>query len=101
MCDYKKPKPVKIVVESTPPGRGNGKPCHCLKEGDEFIFDFERCPQNFCASAFHSLWPSLRVLELGGHHPWDTQEGITRVVCPDPERPVILRLEVVGEKSGG
>jgi uncharacterized repeat protein (TIGR04076 family) len=94
MHDHKKPKHVKILVEYVPPSREDGTFCHCHKEGDEFNFDFERCPPDFCAAAFHSLWPALRVLELGGRHPWDKTEGVTRVSCPDPDRTVVFRLEV-------
>lgn len=99
MHDYKTPKRVKIIVESTPVSTKNGTTCHCLKEGDEFEFDFERCPQDFCAAAFHSLWPMLRVLELGGRHPWDGEEGVTYSNCPDPFKTVVFRLEVVPEKE--
>ncbi len=99
MHDYKKPKKVNIIVEKTPvdPREGHGGTCHSLKEGDVFSFDFERCPQNFCAAAFHSLWPMLRVIELGGRHPWDKEEGVTYSNCPDPFKPVIFRLEAVEE----
>ena len=97
MHDYKTPRKVKIVVEKTPAGSDNGNSCECLSVGDEFVFDFERCPANFCASAFHSLWPALRVLELGGRHPWDEVDGVTYACCPDAARPVTFRLEVIKE----
>ena len=92
-----KPKKVNIIVEETPvdsrPGKGDK--CSCFNEGDVFSFDFERCPQNFCAAAFHSLWPMLRVIEMGGRHPWDEKEGVTYSNCPDPFKPVIFKLEEV------
>ena len=93
MHDYKKPQRVKIIVERTPVSTKNGSTCHCLKEGEEYQFDFERCPADFCAAAFHSLWPMLRVLELGGRHPWDATPGVTRVACPDPASTVVFRIE--------
>ena len=88
---YSKPKPIKIIVEKVTehPDRG---PCHCHKVGEEFSFDFERCPTNFCAAAFHALWPNLRVIELGGRHPWDKEEGITYVSCPDPNKPTVFKI---------
>ncbi|MGI9859847.1 TIGR04076 family protein [Moorella naiadis] len=91
-----KPKPIKIVVERVAchPERGT---CHCHQEGQEFTFDFERCPADFCAAAFHSLWPHLRVLELGGRHPWDAEEGVTFVACPDPNKPVVFKI-IASEK---
>ena len=48
---------------------------------------------DFCAAAFHSLWPALRVIELGGRHPWDESVGVTKACCPDPEKPVTFRIE--------
>lgn len=91
-----KPKKVKIIVEKCPVDK-EGRSCSCHEVGQEFEFDFERCPSNFCAAAFHSLWPQLRVIELGGRHPWDKEEGVTRVACPDPTKPTIFRIEAVEE----
>lgn len=90
--NYQKPRKVRIVVEKCPVGR-EGRPCHCHEEGQVFTFDFERCPSDFCAAAFHNLWPQLRVMELGGRHPWDETAGVTRVACPDPDKPTIFRIE--------
>lgn len=92
--DYCTPKKVKIIVEKVTQHPVSGV-CHCHKEGEEYSFDFERCPADFCAAAFHSLWPHLRVIELRGRHPWDCKEGETRVSCPDPDKPVVFRI--VGE----
>lgn len=91
--DYKKPKKIRIVVDHCRPHPVTGETCPCHKEGDVFEFDFERCPQNFCAAAFHSLWPSLRVIELGGRHPWDEKAGCTYVACTDPVMTVNFRIE--------
>lgn len=96
ILEYNKPKKVKITVEKVPGNEETGK-CSCHMEGQEFTFDFERCPENFCAAAFHSLWPALRVLELGGRHPWDRMEGMTRACCPDPFKPVTFKIEAFDE----
>lgn len=90
--NYNKPRHVRIVVEKCPTDC-HGQACHCHEEGQTFEFDFERCPADFCAAAFHNLWPQLRVLELGGRHPWDGTPGVTRVACPDPDKPTIFRIE--------
>ncbi|MDD6435187.1 MAG: TIGR04076 family protein [Clostridiales bacterium] len=87
-----KPKKVRIVVEKVPADE-KGRTCNCHQEGQVFEVPFERCPANFCAAAFHSLWPMLRVIELGGRHPWDGEENVTRVTCVDPEKPVVFRIE--------
>lgn len=93
---YNKPKKIKIVVEKCPVNQ-DGKPCHCHYEGQEFEVEFERCPADFCAAAFHNMWPQLRTLELGGRHPWDATPGVTRVACPDHNRPTIFRIEATNE----
>lgn len=93
---YQKPKKVRIIVEKCPVDEA-GQPCHCHEVGQVFEFDFERCPANFCAAAFHSLWPQLRVIELGGRHPWDKTSGVTRVACPDPGKPTVFRIEAIEE----
>lgn len=93
---FQNPKKIKIVVEKCQSDKA-GRSCHCHEVGQEFKFDFERCPANFCAAAFHSLWPQLRVIELGGRHPWDNKEGVTFVACPDPERTTVFRIEALEE----
>ena len=90
---FQKPKRVKITVDKCRKHPVDGHTCHCHKEGDTFEFDFERCPADFCASAFHNLWPALRVLALGGRHPWDAKENCTYVACPDPVVTVNFKIE--------
>ncbi len=92
------PKKVKIIVEKVP-AEPSGEVCSIHKEGEEFEFGFERCPTNFCAAAFHSLWPMLRVVELGGRHPWDATPGVTRVCCPDHAKPVTFRIETIEDDT--
>lgn len=88
---FNQPKKIRIIVHKLTehPERGV---CHCHTVGQEFTFDFERCPSDFCAAAFHSLWPQLRTIELGGRHPWDAEEGVTYVGCPDPNKPVVFKI---------
>ncbi len=87
-----RPRKVKIIVDKVP-AEPSGEVCSCHKVGEVFEFDFERCPANFCAAAFHSLWPMLRVVELGGRHPWDATPGVTFACCPDHAKPVTFRIE--------
>ena len=88
---FSKAKRIKIVVHKLT-GHPEHGVCHMHTEGQEFTFDFERCPSDFCAAAFHSLWPHLRVVELGGRHPWDEKAGTTFVSCPDPNKPVVFKI---------
>ena len=90
---YNEPKKVRITVEKIP--SEGVDPCPFFKEGDYFDVGFELCPSGFCAAAFHTLWPHLRVLELGGRHPWDYKPGETTVCCPHPERSVIFKISTI------
>lgn len=88
---FNSPKKVKIIVHKVTEHTERGV-CHCHTEGQEFSFDFERCPNEFCAAAFHSIWPHIRTLELGGRHPWDKEEGVSYAGCPDPNKPVVFKI---------
>ncbi len=88
------PRKVSVEVLEVPTSP-NGEVCSCFTKGQVFTFDFERCPQDFCAAAFHSIWPMLRVVELRGRHPWDQEEGITFSCCPDPTKPVVFKITAV------
>ncbi|HIE05494.1 MAG TPA: TIGR04076 family protein [bacterium (Candidatus Stahlbacteria)] len=60
------------------------------RTGQKFIYE-GRLP-DICPAAFHSLYPYLRVLQFGGNLPWE-EEGQALIACPDPENPVVFRLE--------
>lgn len=91
---YNEPKKVLIEVVKVPDPVGDG-PCPFFVEGEIREVGFELCPSNFCAAAFHTLWPHLRVVELGGRHPWDKTLGETTVCCPDAGRPVIFKIKAI------
>ncbi len=61
------------------------------KVGDEFIIG-EKAPPNLCAWAFHSLFPFVAVLQLGGSFPWEEDPNKAAVACPDPANPVVFEL---------
>ena len=92
------PKKVTVTVHKVNVAP-NGLKCRHHYEGQTFTFPFERMPQDFCAAAFHSIWPHIRVLELGGRHPWDTEENVTYSGCPDPNCPVVFKISVSDENS--
>jgi len=95
-CTYYKPKKIKITVVKVTNDENAGV-CHMHKLGDTFSCEFERCPGNICAAAWNSMWPQLRVVELGGRHPWDAEPGVTYVGCPDPNKPVVFKIEALEE----
>ena len=67
---------------------------HCgagHKVGDEWLIS-GTTPEGICFSAFHSLYPTARVLMFGGILPWEADPDVTRIACPDAENPLILEL---------
>lgn len=95
-CQFSKPRRVKLTVVKVAEHPELGV-CHCHKLGDTFTCDFERVPGDICAAAWNSLWAQLRTVELGGRHPWDPEPGVTYVGCPDPNKPVVFKIETFEE----
>ncbi len=95
-CHFSKPRKVKLTVVRVTDHKELGV-CHCHKVGDIFTCDFEKVPGDICAAAWNSLWAQLRTVELGGRHPWDTEAGVTYVGCPDPNKPVVFKIETFEE----
>ena len=62
--------------------------------GDELIIG-QTTPANMCPWAFYTVFPSAKVLEFGGSFPWEGDPDKARVVCPDPDNPVIFELRRV------
>ncbi len=61
------------------------------KVGEEWIAS-KKTPEGICMSAFHSLFPELRVLMFGGRLPWAADPDTARVACPDAENQVVFEL---------
>ncbi len=59
--------------------------------GQKFVFE-GLTPPNFCASAFVTLYPSLRALQYGANFPY-ADEGEVLACCADPENPVVFKLK--------
>ncbi|RKX70274.1 TIGR04076 family protein [candidate division WOR-3 bacterium] len=59
------------------------------KVGDRFVYQGELPP--ICPAAWAVIYPYLRVLQFGGNFPWEKKD-----VCPDPENPVVFRLQREG-----
>ena len=66
--------------------------CELFKEGQEFIFEGE-IPKGFCASAWASIYPNVRLLSLEGNLPWIKEKGVALSPCIDGLRPVIFKIE--------
>jgi len=74
-----------------------------LKVGDEFILEDSRPPMtipNFCAWAFHEMFPILLTLKYGGRFPWE-EKGNANYSCSDSKNPVVFHMEFVEEETAG
>ncbi|NHJ01885.1 MAG: TIGR04076 family protein [Candidatus Heimdallarchaeota archaeon] len=66
--------------------------CSIFEEGQEFLVEGLKKPQNFCGWAWHDLYKDLLVLAFGGEHSW-TEPNIMYTSCTDGKRPVCFKLE--------
>lgn len=55
-------------------------------------------PGGICIAAYEVMESNINVLKFGGAYPWNKEKDITRVVCPDPENPVVFELRRVRKK---
>ena len=67
--------------------------CELFKDNQTFIVDDLKMPENFCTSAWVSIYGNVRLLAFGGNLPWHREEGIAVNCCIDGLRPVIFKLE--------
>ena len=69
-------------------------PCKIYEDGEEFILEENLAmPKKFCASAWHAIYPNVRVLAYGGNLPFFKEEGVAITCCADGMRPVIFKIE--------
>lgn len=68
-----------------------------IQVGD--IFRSDREVGAVCHWAAHTLLPFTTAIRFGGNVPWETEPGLARACCPDPDNPVVFeirRLEADG-----
>ena len=73
-----------------------------MKEGQEFIANGTQKPENFCDSAWESIYPFLEVLANGGgnfYDGWMKNEHSAMISCNDGFRPVSFLLETMDEEA--
>jgi uncharacterized repeat protein (TIGR04076 family) len=69
-------------------------PCSVYEDGQEFIIEENlRMPEEFCQSAWLSMYPNIRTLSFGGNLPYFDEKGIAINCCTDGIRPVIFKIE--------
>ncbi len=83
------PYKVKVTVQSVTKGE-----CpQGFKSGDSWLIEDGKTPGGMCAGAYNSVAPAIRVFRLGGAQPWEKNEDVTYVSCPDPEHWVIYEVK--------
>lgn len=79
---------VKVTVKKI---KGNCPLGH--KVGDEIIFDGVRVKGKICFSALATLMPTIYAFAWGAEFPWDENEDVTVLPCPDETNQVIFELK--------
>lgn len=65
--------------------------------GDGLILGYSGGAKTLCPSAYHAVFPGYRVLQHGGVHPWEADNDVLTVPCPDPFNSVVMELRRIDE----
>lgn len=68
-----------------------------FKAGDRWIVADGKTPTNFCASAFHTLYPTIHMFQMGGDIPWGEDKDRAVIACPDATNRATYELKRVRE----
>ena len=71
----------------------------CMQEhkvGDEWLLE-RKTPGGMCPSAFHSIFPYIRILMFGGVLPWSDDPDAVEIACPDAKNPVVFEIRRIKE----
>lgn len=52
--------------------------------GQVFTVD-HTTPEGMCLGAWNAIAPYLTTLRFGGNFPWEKEEGVASIHCPDPK----------------
>ncbi len=66
--------------------------CTSFKDGQEFIVEGLKKPEDFCGWAWHDLYKDVCTLNFGGDHTW-TEDNVMYTCCTDGIRPVCFKIE--------
>ncbi|MFX0173711.1 MAG: TIGR04076 family protein [Candidatus Hodarchaeota archaeon] len=83
MTNYKITLEITKILEEGKCPRGH-------EVGEKFIY-----PEDIgkiCPSAFHSIYPNIRVMASGGSFPWFETPNSTSNCCTDYKRPVVFKI---------
>ena len=70
--------------------RGEGKCPFGHEPGETFSYPEDR--GKICPTAYHIMFPAIRVLQFGGAFPWCADPDNATMCCSDPARPVIFEI---------
>lgn len=66
------------------------------KVGEEF--DVSRgTPEGLCPGVYHSAYPAIFALMVGGRIPWEEDKDTAHVACTDPANPVVVEVRRVAQ----
>jgi len=87
-----------LAEEYLTDGREAGA-CPLLKVGDEFLYEGgAEMPAGFCPWAWIDIYHGVSALSAGASFaPWNSREGEQILCCTDGIRPVVFRVEALGE----
>jgi uncharacterized repeat protein (TIGR04076 family) len=71
----------------------DGKCSQGHKVGDSWLFERNMTPDRLCASAFHAVFPLVKMLYYDGNIPMRSDDTPTYVSCPDAHHPVVFELK--------
>ena len=72
--------------------------CTAFEDGQEFILDGIKQPENFCSWAWNDIHKCLLTLvHRGDFQPWMKEENNIIACCTDGIRPVIFNLERIDD----
>ena len=84
--------PVRILVKQ---GRCPDGGRH--KEGDSYVVD-DATPGGMCLGAWNAVAPYVTALQFGANFPWEREQGVATIHCPDPKG-ITLELRRVDDES--
>jgi uncharacterized repeat protein (TIGR04076 family) len=74
--------------------------CPAFEDGQEFVVEgFPMKPEGFCDWAWATIHKDVVAMMFGGDYPWIEQPGTAITCCTDGLRPVIFKVERIGQVS--
>ena len=71
--------------------------CPKFEDGQEFVLDKPNIPEDFCPWAWADLQRDVVAVFHGASYPWIDQKNAIISCCTDGLRPVVFKIERIGE----